>query len=113
MSVLNAAVSRQLARFFALAVLLVVPIGMHAQEFRATISGTVTDNSDAVVPHASVVVTNMDTGGVTRLQSNDSGAYAATSLTPGRYSVHVEAPNFQSVSRNGITLQAGDHPQID
>jgi hypothetical protein len=113
MSVLNAAVSRQLARFFSLAVLLVVPVGMHAQEFRATISGTVTDNSDAVVPHAAVLVTNMDTGGETRLQSNDSGAYAATSLAPGRYSVHVEAPNFQSVSRNGITLQAGDHPQID
>lgn len=94
-------------------VLLVMPFGLRAQEFRATISGTVTDNTGAVVPHASVVVTNMETGGKTKLESNDAGAYAAPSLTPGRYSIQVQAPNFQSVLRNGITLQAGDHPEVD
>jgi len=111
--VLKTAGSRRLVRLLAVVMLLVMPVGMFAQEFRATISGTVTDNSGAVVPHASVVVTNMDTGGQTRLQSNDAGSYAAPSLAPGRYSIQVEAANFKSVLRNGITVQAGDHPQID
>ncbi|MDE1162259.1 MAG: carboxypeptidase regulatory-like domain-containing protein [Acidobacteriaceae bacterium] len=92
---------------------LVLPSVLSAQEFRGVISGTVEDSSGAIVPGASVTVIDMGTGAKYKTQSNASGIYDATSLAPGKYQVHVEAPSFRAYTRSGITIQAGDHPQID
>src|ERR1700761_5502986 len=79
-----------------------------AQEFRATISGRVADKSGAVVPHAAVVVTNIDTGAKTQTTSNESGEFTVPFLLPGKYSVSVGATGFEKYLHQGLTVQSGE-----
>ncbi len=79
-----------------------------AQEFRATITGRVTDSSGAVIPKASVAVTNMETGTRAQTTSNNTGDFTVPFLLPGKYSVVVTSPGFQKYVHDGITVQAGE-----
>ena len=65
----------------------------------ASLSGTITDASQAVLPGAAVVATNTDTGVETKTTSNNSGVYNFPSLPPGSYNVTVEAPGFSRAVR--------------
>ena len=76
-----------------------------AQQETATISGTITDSTGAVVPRAVVVVTNVQTGITVRTTATESGSYLVPSLRPGDYSVAVESKGFQKTVRTGVTLQ--------
>jgi hypothetical protein len=79
------------------------------QNVTATIAGTVTDNSGAVVPNAKVTVTNTDQNAVIKTVNTDSsGNFAATYLPLGHYSVSIEAPNFQTHTEKGIELHVSD-----
>ena len=69
--------------------------------------GTVTDPTGAVVPGARLGITNLDTSAVQALTTNYKGEYAVNDLAPGRYTVKVEAPGFNTAERTGIVLQAG------
>src|SRR5579872_4652590 len=71
--------------FLALALLLFGSALAFGQE--ATILGTVTDPSGAAVPNVGVTITNLNTGGVTHLTTNDVGQYVAPDLQIGRYNV--------------------------
>src|ERR1035437_10142977 len=75
-----------------------------AQEFRGTISGSVTDPQGAVIPAASVIVTNVATNQATRTTTNSTGYFEATYLNPGDYSVSVEAAGFRKTLRTGLVL---------
>jgi len=67
------------------------------------IVGTIRDSSNAVVPNASIVISNQDTGLVTRTTTNSVGEYRSDNLPPGTYQVAVEAQGFsQTVSRGNI-----------
>src|SRR6266849_2485779 len=65
------------------------------QSTNATVSGTVSDSSGAVLPGVSVTATNTGTGVVTSGVSNESGVYNFASLLPGTYKVSAELPGFQ------------------
>jgi hypothetical protein len=78
-----------------------------------TITGTVTDVMSAVVPGATVVVHNADTGVDRKLETNDAGIYVATFLQPGAYEITVSKPGFQNVTRKGLTLEVGRTLTID
>lgn len=93
--------------------LLCLSIAGLAQEFRATISGRVTDTTGAVVPGTQIVVTNLDTGVKTPTTVNTDGQYTVPFLQPGKYSVSATQTGFQSYTRSGITLQSGDKIAID
>ena len=56
--------------------------------FFATVTGTVTDSSNALLPGVTVKATAVDTGVVTSTVSNDSGAYNFSNLLPGKY-LHI------------------------
>ena len=103
------------AGFFALVLtsLLLITSGASAQEFRATISGTVTDPSGAVVPNATVEVRETGTGSVNRTVSDAAGQYVVPFLLPGNYTITATAGGFETLKRAGIVLQAQDHPIID
>jgi len=79
-----------------------------AQEFRATISGRVTDSSGAIIPNAAVTVTDTDTGTKTDTVTNASGEYTVPFLLPGKYSVVVNVKGFQRYVHDGITVQSGE-----
>ncbi len=78
-----------------------------AQEFRATITGRVTDSTGAIVPKAAVTVTNTDTKVSVSTTTNAAGDYTTPFLLPGTYSVTVTAPGFQKFLHDHITLQPG------
>ncbi len=84
-----------------------------AQEYRATITGKITDPTGSAVPNADVTVTGTGTDFVTRGKSDASGNYSVPFLAPGTYEVKVTASGFSSGVRSGIELHAGDKTQVD
>jgi hypothetical protein len=106
---------RAVTGLFALLIcsLLLLPSSAKAQEFRATISGTVLDQSGAVVPGASVEVRESHTGTINRTISDKAGQYVVPFLAPGDYAITVKKSEFETLTRSGITLQAQEHPIIN
>ncbi len=87
-----------------LALMLAVVSGLMAQDYRATITGTVTDPTGALVPNATVKVTNTATNETRQVNSTAQGVWNVPYLDPGVYTVSVSAPGFQTVNRQNITL---------
>jgi Carboxypeptidase regulatory-like domain/TonB dependent receptor len=79
----------------------------------ATITGTVTDASSAVVPGAGVTVRNTDTGIERKTQTSDAGLYSAAFLPPGHYEVEAGKVGFDKVLRKELILQVGQTLQIN
>ena len=94
------------------AVLCAAPLA-RAQEFRATISGTVMDSSQAVIPNADITVREIRTGTISHTASDAAGQYVVPFLLPGDYTISVKAAGFQSMERTGITLHSQEHPLIN
>lgn len=85
-----------------------------AQQLTGQIRGTVTDPSGAVVPNATVVVTNVERNQVVRtLKSGGSGEYVAPLLPIGTYSIIVEATRFKKLVQNDIILNVSDSLQVN
>ena len=66
----------------------------HAQ-FRASIQGTVTDSTGAVIPGATLTLTDTDTNHPITAVSNDSGVYNFNALPPDHFNLTVTAKGFQ------------------
>jgi len=98
------------ARLLSAAVWVVLLLRMPAlgQETSADVLGTVSDPSGAVVPGATVKLTNLGTQITQASTSNSVGDYLFTLLTPGKYSLSVTAPGFKTVVIPAIMLAAGD-----
>ncbi len=79
----------------------------------ATIVGTVTDPTGAVVPNANITITDQDNGFVRADTSNTTGNYNAPELPPGRYQVKVEAQGFKTLEQKDITLDVGVTVRVD
>src|SRR5712692_6052527 len=60
----------------------------------ATLQGTVTDQKDAVVPNATVIVRNQSTSIERTVQTDSTGSYQIAALPPGPYTVEVQAQGF-------------------
>jgi hypothetical protein len=84
-----------------------------AQVTTGSIIGIVTDSTGAVVPSASIVVTNLDTDAVFKTSSDNSGNYAISPLGIGRYSVAVEARGFERSVNNNIVINVADRIRLD
>src|SRR5215467_77919 len=74
------------------------------QSSNATVSGTVTDSTGAVLPGVTVTATNDGTGVVTTVLSNESGVYNFASLLPGTYKVSADLPGFQIQTYTDVQL---------
>ncbi len=75
-----------------------------AQVNNATLTGTTSDSSGAVVPGVSIRVTNTGTGVISSAVTNESGAYNILGLIPGTYTVSAELPGFQKQTVSDVTL---------
>lgn len=84
------------------------------QVLTGTISGIVTDASDAIVPAAAVAIVNADTGvTVWHGATNESGLYRAPSLPVGRYNVIIELQGFKRAEVSGINLTVDQRAAIN
>jgi hypothetical protein len=82
-------------------------VSVHAQVTGATLSGTVTDASGAVIAGAEVSVRNTATG-ITRETTTDSaGFYTVPNLIPGPYEVKISAKGFTTAVQSNLTLAVG------
>lgn len=80
---------------------------LHAQVTGATLTGSVTDPSGAVIPNAQVSVKNTATGVVREVVTDSAGIYSAPNLLPGSYDVSASASGFSTSFWTGITLTVG------
>src|SRR5713101_8021516 len=93
--------------------LLALPLTAHAQATTGTISGTVTDESKAVLPGVTVVVRNTETGAARPLVTDERGTFRALNLTPGIYSVTADLQGFTTARRENLTLEIGRDVNAD
>jgi hypothetical protein len=87
--------------------LLAVPVAVRAQDLTtsATLTGTVTDSTGAVVPNATVLVTGVDNGISRTVKTGGSGGYTISLLpAPASYNLRVESKGFKGFEQNGISL---------
>jgi len=94
-------------------VLLALSPAAFAQLSTATMFGTVTDPTGAVIPKATVTITQTDTGFVRKVVTGDDGAYRADFLPIGPYRVTLEASGFKKLDRSGITLTVSEDAHLD
>ena len=83
------------------------------QTVNASLTGTVSDNTGAVLTRAAVVAVNRSTGVEYPTKSNDAGVYTITGLPIGPYVVRAEAPGFKSLNTNPITLEGGQTARVN
>jgi len=79
----------------------------------ASLSGTVTDPSGAVVPHAHVVVHSLATGADRTIDTDAAGLYVVPSLQPGDYKVQAEATGFSAYTVEKVTLDVDRQVTVD
>ena len=94
------------------AALLLLAAPARAQVDRATLTGTVTDPSNAVIPQARVIVTNLATGVGATVTTTSDGTYLVVNLAPGEYLVQAEADGFQRFEQT-VRLETGARSRLD
>jgi hypothetical protein len=96
-----------------LAALALLGVAALAQTNVASITGIVTDALGAVVPDAVVVITNLETGIVSRTRTNDAGVYFVSSLNPGRYRFEAQAQGFRRKQLDNLQIETGQKARLD
>jgi hypothetical protein len=84
-----------------------------AQQETATLTGEVKDGTGAVVPRATITLTNVETNISLKTETNEQGVFFVASLKPGPYSITVEKSGFRKTVRSGITLQVNQAARAD
>src|SRR6185503_3036606 len=79
----------------------------------AQISGSVQDQSGAVLPGVEVTVTQTDTGISRMTVTNETGYYVLPNLPLGPYRLEAALPGFRTFVQTGIVLQVGSSPEIN
>jgi hypothetical protein len=96
-----------------LVAMLLVPGQRAIAQDNATITGTISDASGALVPNAAVALTNPSTGIKRETVSNSAGAYRFANLGVGTYSLDVTAQGFQKYTRTGIVVNVAQTVEAD
>jgi hypothetical protein len=88
------------------------PKSAQAQGTTATLGGTITDPSGAVVPSATVNLKNAASGDLRSTRSNGAGVFSFSAIPSGNYSLKIQASGFSSFEQTGIHLDPGDERSI-
>ena len=93
-----------------LSVFALVPAAL-GQAVYGSIFGTITDNTGAVVPNATVTVTDVSKGTSVTTKSGGDGEYRVQHLIPDTYRVDVDAPGFTKAPRTTSWSMPTLHPK--
>jgi hypothetical protein len=96
---------------FGLAALLAV--SAFAQSFTASVRGTVTDESGAIVGAAKVVITDTERGTAFRSEADAAGRFVITALPPGNYLLTAEAAGFKKFSSGKFSVAVQQQVTVD
>ena len=88
-------------------------LSVWAQGDFATLTGSVSDKAEAVVPGVKVSVTNVDTGIARSMLTTETGDYTITNLPPGHYELVAEHEGFHKYRKTGIVLEIGENMRAD
>jgi hypothetical protein len=97
----------------AFAVIFFAAIPLAAQSDRASITGTVADQTGAVVAGAEVTVSNVDTHVQWKTKSNEVGLYTVVNLPIGSYKISFSKSGFKTFERDGLTLLISEVAQVN
>ncbi len=95
------------------AIVLSIPLALFSQEFRGTMTGSITDATGALIAGAKVTVSETQTGAKVETVSDSAGQYTAPFLAPGDYQIAVRMTGFKEFIRKGVHVGAGDKIGID
>jgi hypothetical protein len=84
-----------------------------AQAVYGSISGTVKDNSAAVLPGVTITVTSVERGTVDSVVTNESGLYTKDRLLPGTYEVRAELPGFKGARVSAVNVSVDTQTPVD
>lgn len=87
-------------------------VGMYAQTVSSSVIGTVEDPANAVVPNATVTLTDTDTGAVRTATTDGTGVFRFLNITPGNFSVSVKVTGFKTLTQTEIVVQANETRDI-
>jgi len=96
-----------------LAIMLAITSSAHAQVLYGSVTGTVTDQSGAVIPNASVQVVEVNKGVSRSTAADSSGIYRFNDLLPGTYKFTISAQGFSSVVANNQVVEANAVQRLD
>jgi hypothetical protein len=105
---------KSLVLFFGLWLLTALTVQSHAQSITAgDVAGTVTDPTGAVVPGATVTLTNIGTNSSQQATTNSDGSYRFAFVTSGTYKVTVSASGFQTQEHPGVSVTPGQPTSVN
>src|SRR5262245_37461225 len=96
------------AGFLLVAIMLASSVPADGQLTRGTISGTVTDMTEAAILGVQVTIRNLDTGINREGVTNEFGVYRFPALEPGRYSVEFKLEGFQDRKVESIEVSTAE-----
>ena len=101
------------ATFSAAAILFASSLWGQGVSGSASVAGTVTDASGAVVPGAAVVLADTERGSERQASTNESGNYAYPDITPGVYSLRVTSDGFAGREVTDLAVQIGQRAVVN
>src|SRR5258708_36553348 len=87
-------------------------VAIQAQTTTGSLSGTITDPSNAVVPAATVTLVNTATGAERSAVTSSEGTFSFQTLQPGTYTITVEAKGFRKAVARDITVSVSSVAQV-
>jgi predicted porin len=102
-----------LAPSFVLVLCLAMGVFSAAAQTGASLSGVVTDQAGAALPHVAVTIKNVDTGETRTITTDGGGRFQTASLPPGRWEIRAAKSGFADETRTGISLTVGQDATAD
>jgi outer membrane receptor protein involved in Fe transport len=89
------------------------PRAAYAQVLYGSLTGSITDSTQAAIPGATVQVTNLGTGVTKKATTNESGIYLFSDLQPGQYEIRATAKSFSTITAPNVTIEANRVRRFD
>jgi hypothetical protein len=104
---------RRLTPLLVAALLTIHSKPLRGQTLKATLLGSVTDSSGAVVVDANVTITEVNTNAVRSAPTNQDGLYVFADLDPGVYNIEAQHPGFKKLVRSTIGLTTNSTVRVN